>query len=115
MSTKDSVTCRALIRLAAGTPSSVSATEAVDVPARLAERCDLLLDLREQAGGSYEDVRLPLTTAELKAWIQCALSCESAAAGSVEGDQQCLAHEDTLLKALKVRPTFLNTLSEVVV
>lgn len=102
METVDAVSSTATIRLAAGAALSVSATEAVDIPTHLAQRCDLLLELREQAEGSYVNLPLPLSVAELKAWTQCALHSDSAGGG--EGDQQCLAHEDTLLKGLKVRP-----------
>lgn len=101
----NAVSTRMSCRLSPGTPFSLRVTEEVNIPARCAERCELLVDMRENADASSLDMALPLPMAEIKAWVKCALYSDFArdAEDGVPVDLNFDVDVDTLLKGLKVR------------
>lgn len=101
MGTRIRVVPRASDRLPAGAPLSVPATDALDIPTHLARQCDLLRELHEQTEGSSEDLQVPLSSDELKAWIECAL--RSGREGVLNGRSEDIdVDTDKVLKAVKV-------------
>lgn len=102
MNTIDGGSPRVSVRLGADAPVFVFAAESLEVPAHLSQRCELLLDLREQADDPDSDLSLPLTPADLKAWVECALMCGENTDTDDE-TEDVGEDEHKLAKALKVR------------
>lgn len=87
--------------------SFVSATEAVDIPDWCAQRCKLFDDLEALNDGMNVDLPLPLSMAEIKAWLACSQQVKA-----VVERGECLFQspleqdDDTLTNALKVLPSY---------
>lgn len=89
------------LRLSSGKATIVSGTplvEDLDVPLACAQRCSLIQDLLQQE--STADLPLPLSVAEVLAWLAFAQQDKAPDGGA---DEYVELHDNLLLDALTVR------------
>lgn len=95
------------LRRSADGASFVSATEALDIPKRCAQRCELIEHLASVKDGSDDDLPLPLSMLDVKAWLVCA---QEVARVDNRHNTPLKQDDATLSTALKVR-NYLSVVS----
>lgn len=95
----DARSCDALVslRLESGSISFVCGKDALLVPPQRAQRCELIADLREESDEYKNDLAVPISLAEARAWLAFSAQAHTGDVGeAVEADN------GMFLQALKV-------------